>query len=316
MKRALPLLRRLLPTKLAARFVAAIGRVELLARPGLRRRFEAAVEVGRDQLGADWDVSKVARRLAANQVRWRVRDLLLDGLDDHRALATFRVRGLEHLDAAEAEGRGVLLLGNHYGAHLLPAHWMLRVGRPLRLYMERPKSVSKHLSRGLGFDVDGPLGQRKFFISRKAATAEAAASILRAARALKAGNAVLIASDVRWEGTGTAPGTFLGRTWNFSTTWASLAALTGAPIVPVFCRMAADGGFDLEFLEAFRVPPKGDRNGSASVYVARALRELERWVEADPANSNDYLFWSGPLDTSAVAGRSRKRPAAPGRSAA
>ena len=308
LKLALPTLRGLLPPARAARAVAGIGRMEVALAPGLRSRFEEAVENGRAFFDAGWDVPAVARDLAANQVRWRVRDQLLENLGDEDALATYRVRGREALEAARAEGRGLVFLGNHFGGHLLSAHWLLRAGVPLRLFMERPKSVSRRLAAGIGFDDDGPLGQKKLFISRKAEPSEAAASILRASRALKAGLGLLIASDVRWEGTGTIPARFLGREWNFSATWVRLAALTGAPVIPTFCRMAPDGGHDLEFLEPFHVPPEASRTGGGAEFVAGAIAEIERRVALDPTNSNEYLFWSGEFDSAAVTGRTRKRP--------
>ena len=88
--------------------------------------------------------------------------------------------GRDHLDSALGEKQGVILLGNHFGAHMLPAHWLVRNNYPLRLFMERPRHVSRFLTRY--FETQGPLGQDKLFISRKAGPAEAAASIMRSAR--------------------------------------------------------------------------------------------------------------------------------------
>ena len=71
-----------------------------------------------------------------------------------------------------------------------------------------------------------------------------------------------IAGDVRWQGDAhTAPGQFLGSTYLFSTTWVVLAAMTAAPVVPVFCRPDGRGRYLLEFLPSFRVP--ADAPGTA-----------------------------------------------------
>ncbi len=290
----LPVLRSL-PPRTATRFVTGIGRTEYALLSGLRVRFDEAVDRHGRYFGAHWDRSSLARELAGNQIRWRTRDQLLDGKSNERVASLFRVEGREHLDAALAEKRGVILLGNHYGAHLMPAHWLVRNDYPLRLFMERPHHISRVLGRH--FETDGPLGQKKLFISRKADPSEAAGSILRAGRVLKAGMVVLIAGDVRWTGPQTAPGRFLGREYTFSATWVALAALTGAPVVRVFCTMDPDGGHQLEFLPAFHVPPDAPSRGETSYWVQTCLDAIEQRVKSDPANSNEYFFWSEPGTT-------------------
>ncbi len=281
---------RALPPKAASRFVAGIGRLEYALLSNLKVRYDAATTHHSHHLGCRWDVPTVARELSGNHIRWRTRDLLLDGLNDGRVAPLFRVDGREALDEALAKHRGAILLGNHFGAHLMPAHWMVRQGYPLRLYMERPRHISKYLARQ--FETEGPLGQRKLFISRKNNPAEAAGSILRAARILKAGMVVNLACDVRWPGPHSLPARFLGREYQFSATWIALASLTGAPVVPVFCRMAPDGSYGLEFLPAFQVPPDAIASGSAAGRIQACLNVIEERIRSDPANSNEYFFWA------------------------
>jgi KDO2-lipid IV(A) lauroyltransferase len=173
---------------------------------------------------------------------------------------------------------------------MMPAHWLMREGYPLRLFMERPRHISRFLSDR--FDTDGPTGQRKLFISRRANPAEAAGSILRAARVLNAGMVLMIAGDVRWTGAHTSPAAFLGRMYRFSNTWVKLAAMTGAPVVPVFCRIEEDGTYRLEFHEPYTVP--GDDTGPERVgaWVQAYLDSVEEQVGRYPGNSNEYFFWS------------------------
>lgn len=298
---------RALPPRAATRIVVGIGRAEYAMGRSLRLRFDRAVSRGAEHFGERWDVPALGRELAGNQIRWRTRDQLLDGHSDEAVAGLFSVSGREHLDAATARGEGVILLGNHFGAHLMPAHWLVRHGYNLRLFMERPNHVSKYLKRG--FETDGPLGQKRLFISRKADPNESAGTLLRAGRVLKAGMAVLIAGDVRWIGQNTAEATFLGRAHRFSATWATLSALTGAPVVPVFCRMTTDGGHHLEFLPEFRVPAEAAREGCLAPYIQQYLGLIEERVRLSPGNSNDYFFWDDPDDAEAVSQRFRKGPA-------
>jgi KDO2-lipid IV(A) lauroyltransferase len=292
----LPAIRRLSP-RMASRFMAGVGHTEYALFPNVRRRVHAAVERGQTYFGGHWNLPVVARQLVGNQIRWRTRDQLLDGLSTERIAPLFSLTGRDLLDAALALGKGMILLCNHFGAHMIPAHWLVREGYPLRLYMERPRHISKFLARQ--FDTDGPLGQRKLFISRRSNPAEAAGSILRASRNLAAGHILMIACDVRWPGAHSAPGTFLGDPYTFSATWVTLGALTGAPIVPVFCRVDEESTYHLEFLPHYFIPRHAQRPEQAAPFVQEALARIEERVRLYPENSNEYFFWADPEEVSA-----------------
>jgi hypothetical protein len=285
----LPPLRAISP-RVAARGLAAIGKAEHALLPGHRIRHEAAVREWAAHFGCGWDVRRIGRELAGNEVRWQSRDLLLDGLEPNRLNPLVRVSGRDRLDQALAQGRGVVLLANHYGSHLVPSHWLLKQGYDLRLYMERPHHVSRFLTRHFASD-DGPLGQSRLLISRRSGPAESAGSILRAVKVLRAGMILCLAGDVRWSGPNTAPATFLGREHTFTATWVVLAALTGAPVVPVFCVMKPDGSFELDFRESYHIPSDVVAKGDVPHYVRNCLEQVEAQLRDDPANGNEYVRW-------------------------
>jgi lauroyl/myristoyl acyltransferase len=286
----LPALRRL-PLPLASRLIAGIGRAEYALFPELRAAFQAAVERGGARLDTKWDVAEVGRQLCGNQVRFRTRDRLLDGVSDSRMDTLFSVSGRDELDVALSRGKGAILLSSHFGGHLLPAHWLFRRNYTVRFYMERPRHVSRYLTRQ--FASDGPLGQSKLFISRsKGDPAGSASSILRAAKVLQAGMIIYLAGDVRWTGPNTQVARFMGQFYHFSATWVRLAALTGAPVVPVFCPMLADGTYHIDFRPPMYIPEDAPRNGQTMTWVQSYIRLLEDEVRRHPDNSNDYFFWS------------------------
>jgi KDO2-lipid IV(A) lauroyltransferase len=289
---------RWLPPRLASRVLAGIGRVEYRVAPGIRHRFDRALAEGSRHFGAHWDVRRIGRELAGNQLHWRARDLLLDGLPDDRVASLFRVDGRDHLDGALAEGRGVVLLCSHFGSHMMPAHWLARSGYPFRLFMERPRTISKYLARD--FDSDGPTGQQKLFISRKWNPKESAGAIMRAARVLNAGMVLMIAGDVRWVGPQTSPATFLGKDYTFSNTWVRLASIARAPIVPVFCRIAEDRGYVLEFQDRLALPDGPLDPEQTDACVREFLARVEAVVGRHPDNSADYFFWHGQGTTLAI----------------
>jgi lauroyl/myristoyl acyltransferase len=160
--------------------------------------------------------------------------------------------------------------------------------------MERPHHVSRLLSSQ--FETDGPLGQKNMFISRRADTSDSVRSILRATRVLKAGMVIFIASDVRWSGPNAVSARFLGSEFEFSTTWVMLAALSGAPVVPVYCTMSANAAHSLEFLPRSWVPSSTAHPGEIASWVQRSLDETEKRVREHPSNSNEYFFWSEPSE--------------------
>ena len=287
----LPLLRHT-PAWVSAAVVDGMGWFNYKVVPGNRVDYSQRILRGRHELGASWDNDAVARKYASGLVHWRSRDRLLDGLSDDEAIGRFTVEGREHLDEAYGRKRGVILLGNHFGTHLHPSHWLFRERYPLRLFMERPRNVSNYLSEQLR--STGPLGQEKLFISRKASPTEAAGSLLRAMQILKAGMVLQIAGDVRWQGAHTAPAEFLGSTYLFSTTWVVLAAMTGAPVVPVFCRPDGQGRSSIEFQPSYRVPADAVKSGRTADYVQQALDNVVEQVRRNPELSNDYFTWSRP----------------------
>lgn len=289
-KNLLPALRAL-PPRAALKLVSGLGRLEYSLNFSRRRKYDAAVRQAATHFGVDWDSNVTGRELAANQFRWRARDMLLDGLSDLQAEPYFHVTGQQALEAAVARGKGVILLFNHFGSFLMPAHWIVRRGYPLRWFTERPRHISKLVSRD--FADDGPLGQGKLFISRRLSPKEGSTAIRRAVRILQAGMIVQIAGDVRWSGARTSPGIFLGHRYSFTTTWITLAAMTGSPVVPVYSVMRPDGSCSLEFLDAFEVAPNVPKNPIETArLVQQNLDAIEARIKLFPDNSLDYLFWT------------------------
>ena len=181
------------------------------------------------------------------------------------------------------------MLANHFGAHLLPAHWLFRENFPVRFYMERPRHISRFMARH--FDTDGPLGQDKLFISRQGVPADSASSILRAARAIKAGMLLYLAGDVRWTGQLTESAQFLGR---------------NVAILDDLGRSGRDdrsaGGHGLLPDGARRPLPHRvspgvscsqgcTETGKTGSWVQHFIEILEEQVRRYPSNSNDYFFW-------------------------
>jgi KDO2-lipid IV(A) lauroyltransferase len=288
LKNILPFI-RWLPLPTVSWLLSGFGKLEYRLHPKLRTGFLEAVSHANEILACNWDVPAISKELAGNQIVWRARDMILDGVSEGRAEGMFVVSGREHLDRALAEGPGCMVLTSHFGAHMLPAHWLYRREYSVRLYMEKPRNISRFMASR--FSAEGPLGQDKLFISRKGEATDSAGSILRAARVLRSGMCLFMAGDVRWSGQMTEEAVLLGQKQRFSSTWVVLAAMTGSPVVTVFCRIGPDRRYHIEFRPAFRVPRDVETAGQVRSWVQSFIDQLDEHIRLYPTNSNDYLFW-------------------------
>lgn len=276
-------LRRLSPAT-ADGMLGMLGRT--LARwPSRRRRLDATLSQSCQALNAGWDLRRTRGELAGNLIRFAARDYLLDGLDDDAFASRFDILGFEHVSAALGDGRGVVLLGCHFGGHLAAVHWMYRRGVPLRLLVQRPRHVSTDLLARFD-DATTPAPQRDLFLHWRMPPGEAASRLLHARDALRQGLAVYLNGDIPWPSDNAHPGRLLGREQHFLAIWADLAALARAPVVPMFCTHRPGG----RFLIAFDAPwdLRGVRPADA---VTRYLARLEQIIALHPADAVAHLTW-------------------------
>lgn len=281
---------RLMPLGRAHLATESMGRLEFALNASYRKWLLAAIQDHIERTGVNWNLNETARLVAGRTARWRVRDLLLGGKNGSRVLENFVAIGQENLDSAMAEGKGVILLSNHFGAHIQVANWMLRRGIEFRFLTERPRHLSNELAEY--FRSEGPLGQKELFLSRHKAGNAATAAIMRALKCLKAGHVVLTTNDVRWNDNSSVVGRLMGIDWRFTSTWVMLAQRSQAPVVPVFCLMKSDGSHELRFLPPEHIPLDAD----VSAVIQKSLDRLQDMINAEPGNSSEFLSWS--LDSS------------------
>ncbi len=279
----LPALRNLGPSRCDA-VLSATGHAIAAAWPGRRRELEDAIVRVKKTLDADWDVHATRRELEANLVRYAARDYPFGEDDDASALARFEVKGAEHLEAARARGRGVILVGSHHGSHLAALHWLYRNDIPLRLLVQRPQHVTGRLQTW--FDADVPHPQSNFFLRRSMPAAEAADRMIRARAALRDGMAVYLGGDILWPGPNVRKGRLMGVERTFLAVWADLAVISRAPVVFVFASHRPGGQFTLSF-DAPRTLEDGDQTDAVGEFLAR----LEDEIRTNPADAIAYLLW-------------------------
>lgn len=274
---ALPILARLEPAR-AETILAGLGRT--LGRSPKPR---AAIQRIGNALGASWNCEAVARELVAAAPRLLVRDVLLDRLDDAELAARFDVIGREHLDGARAGGRGVVLLGSHFAAHVAGLHWLIRQPWPLRLMVQRPSHVSRRLLARFD-DAAPPFPQPSLTLRRGLASADSAHRVLLARDALRAGTILYLNGDVAYDTPGARPVRFLGECRPLVRVWHDLAQAARVAVVPVFCTPRSAGRFELVLEPPLPLdgPPP---DGAMSTYLAA----LEARIARCPAWAGAYF---------------------------
>jgi KDO2-lipid IV(A) lauroyltransferase len=179
--------------------------------------------------------------------------------------------GIEHLEKASAEGRGILLLTAHLGnwellaaSHALTAFGLSVVVRPLDdVMLDR---VVERFRRRSGVALIPKRGGLR--------------QILDALRRGRMVGVLLDQNASRGEGV-FAP--FFGTPASTSRSLALVSLRSGAPVVPVFIRRLPDGRHRVEIESALPFPVDGD----VAAYTAAFNRSIEDAIRRAP----DQWFW-------------------------
>ena len=176
------------------------------------------------------------------------------------------VIGLERLTAAQARGRGVLLVAPHYGNWELLAQWLAAQGRFSLLY-----------TRGEGAIVDGflRLARERGGVRAVAADAHGMKPLLKA---LQRGELVGITPDQVPEGGG-AWAAFFGTPAFTMSLLPRLAERSGAALLLAAAERRDDGRFRILLTEA----PGIDATQTLEARVAAMNAAVEALVRRDPA---------------------------------
>jgi KDO2-lipid IV(A) lauroyltransferase len=181
-------------------------------------------------------------------------------------LSRVRVEGCEHLQAAAAHGRGVLILTAHFGNWELLAAAHGLTGLPLSI-------VTRPLDYPLLDDLAARFRRRsgaELIVKRQAVR-----EVLTALRRQRMVGILLDQNATRAEGVFVP---FFGSRASTSKGLALLALRTGAPVVPIFLRREPDGRHCMDVGAA--VPPPVD--GQIATYTSAFNRVLEATIRRTP----------------------------------
>jgi KDO2-lipid IV(A) lauroyltransferase len=255
-----------LPSPVALAVGRRLGDVLWWLLPGRRA---VALENLRRSFGADQPESEIRRlgRRSFEHLGMNVVEICRYALRRTEVmLSRVRLEGREHLEAAAAHGRGVLILTGHYGNWELLAAAHGLSGLPLSIVV-RP--------------LDHPLLDELAERFRRRSGAElitkrqALRDVLGALRRRRMVGILLDQNATRAEGVFVP---FFGAPASTSKGLALIALRTGAPVVPIFLRREPGGRHCVDVGPALPPPP----DGQVTTYTAMFNRALEAAIRRAP----------------------------------
>lgn len=252
-----------LPRRLAVTLARRVGRALLVAMPGRRQMVERHMRRVHGDDRSRRELRRAVRAVFDSYARYWLEAFRLPRETPESIEAGMRVEGLEHLEAATADGSGVVLAAPHLGGWDFGGAWLAQHGfRPLAVAeeLEPPELFDWFVSwrRRLGVDIV-PVGPT------------AGTAVLQA---VKDGQAVSLVSDRDILGTGVDV-EFFGETTSLPGGPATLALRTGVAVLPVAIYFEDQGGH----LGVVRPPLEVERQGRFRDDVTRITQDLARELE-------------------------------------
>ena len=200
----------------------------------------------------------------------------------------FRIEGEAHVRSALAMGRGLILLGAHFGSfEVLRAGLATREGLPplnVLMYLDNAAKSNRIFAEARNQGVNLiPLGRPD--------------SLMRAMECLQRGEMLGILGDRTLGRDKIVHVPFLGSPAAFPQAPWLLAGLSQAPVVLFFGAYQGGNRYDICF-EAFADGihlPRGQRSEHCAIHAARYAERLEAQCRHSPYNwFNFYAFWHTP----------------------
>ncbi len=180
------------------------------------------------------------------------------------------LEGVEHLDAAVAEQRGIILLSAHFTTLEASGRVLAKHCPPFDAVYRKNRSefITELLRHGRELSADGTIEKR---------------DIRQMVRSLKSARPVWYAPDQSYDRKGAEVIEFFGVPCMHTTATSTLARLGNAIVLPYFPRRNADGKYSLCLLPPLTDIPSGDLVADTNQYIS----VLEDHIRSCP----EQYFW-------------------------
>lgn len=197
--------------------------------------------------------------------------------------AQVRVHGAEHLAAAHAGGRGIIVCSAHYSNWELAASTVGYLGYPIRV---------------IALQHEDPRANELFLRPRRhngVVTLDVHKEVRMAYRILRENGVVAVMADRDVKGTGVDV-EFFGRRMRFPQGPARMCMSSGAAIVFTFIRRRADRSYDQVFYPPIYPDTSEDRDEAVHRMTQQFARIVEHEVALDPTQYTVFFpIWNGTV---------------------
>jgi Kdo2-lipid IVA lauroyltransferase/acyltransferase len=263
-----------LPWRVATTIGARIGALGFAPLRIRRRIVERQLAAAFPEWSAD-RVATTARAAYAHLGRVMVEAMLLPSAPPGRIMELFEGSdGWEHIEAALAEGKGIICVTGHIGNWELGGAYVAARGVPV-------DAVARHMSNPL---ADAWITETRTRIGMTVVYDDQA--VRRTTRALKEGRLVAFVADQGVKGLASTFVPFFGRPAKTPRGPAVFALRFGAPMVLIIPYRAPSGKYRLS-VEPIPLVDTGDREADIDTMVATWTRMIEGWVRRIP----EQYFW-------------------------
>jgi len=260
-----------LPVRAAYAIARAVGDLSYLFQGRSRRYVKDNM---RHVLGPGADekeVSRAAREVFRNVMRYYADLIRLPRIDPHRLLEQdLKLHGMENLKNALAQGKGVVLVSAHYGNTELTVQALAAFDIYAYVLTEplQPRQLSDltHRLRSTHGQIFQPVGM---------------SSVKGALRYLRQGKLVAILCDRDIQKTGQLL-PLCGCPARFPVGAAMLAVRTGAQVVPAFSHRQGPGRNEVWIEPPLPLERTGDEEHDVRAITEKILARIEEYLRRDP----------------------------------
>ena len=253
----------------------ALGQIGWLATPKWRRYM--AKENVKECLGvSETEAERIAKESVTRFGRMLIEVLRYPLINQANFRNLVHFEGLEHLEEAYAEGRGVIMCTAHYGNWEMLGASMALLGYPIL-------SITRKQNDG---DADRFINEYRKMVGQHVTYNHGKSSMLSIGRYLKDKHLVGILYDQDSAHTGEHLELF-GKPARVPDGAAQLARVFKAPIVPLFMHNQPDGTLTAVIHPCFHADPQLSREENSHVIMEKLIRIAEEEIRRDPA----MWFW-------------------------
>lgn len=265
----------ILPACLRNLFAAFLGRVAVLVVPGWRLQMAAANV--QECLGVD---AKRARQIAEDSLhrfgRMVVEVLRFPLLNKDNIHELVRVEGLEYLERAYAEDKGVIMCTGHYG------NWEL-LGATVALHGYPMLSITRKQNNSY---MDKAINEFRQMVGQKVTYNRGGHGLLAISRMLKEKHLLGVLYDQDTNDDGVEIELF-GKRSIIPLGAAALSRIYGSPILPIFLHNNDDGTCTAKIYPPLYTPRTKDKQQDFYDVTKKLVDVLEQEITAHP----EMWFW-------------------------